>query len=69
MNCVNTKIRFKLLLIQLLIGISTNRYLPAMGTAGFDLLAVNGDNLEPAPPPKIIETKIVLNIDKIEFNS
>jgi hypothetical protein len=37
-------------------GMSTSRYFPAIGTAGFDLLAVKGDNLEPAPPPKIIET-------------
>ena len=42
--------------MQLLMGISTKRYLPAMGTAGFDLLAVNGYNLEPAPPTKIIAT-------------
>ena len=42
--------------MQLLIGISTNLYLPAIGTAGFDLLAVNGDNLDPAPPPNITET-------------
>jgi hypothetical protein len=34
-------------------GISTKRYLPAIGTAGFDLLAVNGYNLVPAPPPRI----------------
>jgi hypothetical protein len=32
---------------------STNRYLPAIGTAGLLLLAVKGYNLEPAPPPKI----------------
>jgi hypothetical protein len=42
--------------MQLLIGISTKRYLPAMGTAGFERLAVKGDNLDPAPPPKIMET-------------
>jgi hypothetical protein len=35
---------------------STKRYLPAMGTAGFDRRAVKGDRREPAPPPKIIET-------------
>jgi hypothetical protein len=39
--------------MQLEIGMSTKRYLPAMGTAGFDRLAVRGYNLVPAPPPKI----------------
>ena len=40
-------------LMQLEIGMSTKRYLPAMGTAGFDRLAVRGYNLVPAPPPKM----------------
>ena len=34
-------------------GISTSLYLPAIGTAGLLLLAVNGYNLDPAPPPNI----------------
>jgi hypothetical protein len=34
---------------------STKRYFPAIGTAGFDLLAVKGDSREPAPPPRIME--------------
>jgi hypothetical protein len=38
---------------QLEIGISTSRYLPPIGTAGFERLAVNGYNLVPAPPPNI----------------
>ena len=41
-------------LIQLEIGISTNRYFPAIGTAGFDRVSVNGYNREPCPPPKIM---------------
>jgi hypothetical protein len=44
------------LLMQLLIGISTNRYLPAMGTAGFERLEVSGYNRLPAPPPRITAT-------------
>jgi hypothetical protein len=40
-------------LIQFEIGISTNRYLPAIGTAGFERLAVRGYNRVPAPPPRI----------------
>src|SRR5215210_5144233 len=51
--CVNTNILLKLLFIQLLIGISTKRYLPAIGTAGLLRLAVRGCNLVPAPPPSI----------------
>jgi hypothetical protein len=39
--------------IQLLMGISTRRYLPAIGTAGFERAAVKGYNLVPAPPPNI----------------
>jgi hypothetical protein len=42
--------------MQLLIGISTNRYLPAMGTAGFERLEVKGYNRLPAPPPRITAT-------------
>jgi hypothetical protein len=56
LNCVNTNILLILLLIQLLIGISTKRYLPAIGTAGFDLVVVKGDNLLPAPPPRMTAT-------------
>ncbi len=33
--------------MQLEIGISTNRYLPAIGTAGFDLFSVNGNRRDP----------------------
>jgi hypothetical protein len=42
--------------MQLLMGISTNLYLPAIGTAGFDRLAVSGYKRLPAPPPKITAT-------------
>src|ERR1700750_1115213 len=53
LNCVNTNMRLISELIQLLMGISTSRYLPAIGTAGFERAAVNGYNLVPAPPPRI----------------
>ena len=53
-TCVNTNIRLILELIQLEIGISTKRYFPAIGTAGFDLIFVSGYNLDPCPPPRII---------------
>jgi hypothetical protein len=38
---------------QFEIGMSTRRYLPPMGTAGFERLAVKGYNLVPAPPPNM----------------
>ena len=41
---------------QFEIGISTSLYFPAIGTAGFDRVAVKGDNLDPCPPPRIIDT-------------
>jgi hypothetical protein len=40
--------------IQFEMGISTKRYLPAMGTAGLLLLAVRGYKRVPAPPPRIM---------------
>jgi hypothetical protein len=48
--------------MQLEMGISTSLYLPAMGTAGLDRLAVSGYNLEPAPPPSIM-LRISFEID------
>src|SRR5882762_9758701 len=60
LNCVSTNIRVIPELRQLEMGISTNRYFPAMGTAGFERLAVRGYNLVPAPPPNIT--------DKISFD-
>ena len=51
--------RLMLLLMQLLMGISTRRYLPAIGTAGLLRLAVNGYNLDPAPPPRMMDNVLV----------
>src|SRR4249919_2127483 len=39
---------------QLLMGISTSRYLPPRGTAGLALSFVSGKSLVPAPPPMMI---------------
>src|SRR6478672_4041818 len=58
LNCVNTNILVMFELIQFEIGISTKRYFPAMGTAGFERLSVNGDNLEPCPPPRIMANTV-----------
>ncbi|MNY08805.1 hypothetical protein D3C86_1416790 [compost metagenome] len=55
LNCVRTKILLSPELRQFEIGISTKRYFPAIGTAGFDLVLVNGNNRLPLPPPKTME--------------
>jgi hypothetical protein len=51
---------------QLEMGISTSRYFPAIGTAGFERLGVSGNNLVPAPPPRITERICLLIADIIE---
>jgi len=51
---------------QLEIGISTSRYLPARGTAGFERRRVRGYSLVPAPPPNIREM-IALDIYYDQF--
>ena len=56
LNCVSTNILFILLLIQLLMGISTNLYFPAIGTAGLERVEVKGDKRLPAPPPRMTAT-------------
>ncbi len=40
--------------MQLLIGMSISRYLPANGTAGLALIFVRGYRRVPAPPPRMI---------------
>src|ERR1051326_2864023 len=51
--CVSTKMRWMSELMQFEIGMSTRRYLPPSGTAGFERVSVSGDRRVPAPPPKI----------------
>ena len=53
LNCVSTNIRTTSEFMQLEIGMSTNLYFPAIGTAGFERVAVSGESREPAPPPNI----------------
>ena len=59
LNCVKTNIRFISELMQFEIGMSTKRYFPAIGTAGFERLSVNGANLEPCPPPRIMANMLL----------
>src|SRR5678816_3505087 len=44
-------------------GISTSRYLPANGTAGFARSLVNGNNRVPWPPPIMTERTLLVLID------
>ncbi len=55
LNCVNTYIRVMPECRQLDIGISTNRYLPAIGTGGFERDAVRGESRLPCPPPNTMQ--------------
>src|SRR5687768_8778 len=58
------RLRFELM--QLEIGISTRRYLPASGTAGLERSLVRGNSREPAPPPIITaRTFTVLGADRL----
>ena len=54
LNWVSTYTLFKPLLMQLLTGMSTSRYLPARGTAGLERSFVSGKRREPAPPPMMM---------------
>ncbi|MNT29362.1 hypothetical protein D3C71_1733200 [compost metagenome] len=56
--CVSTKILLYPEFKQFEIGISTKRYLPAIGTAGFERCSVKGYKRVPRPPPKTIETTL-----------
>src|SRR5687768_6145949 len=51
--CVSTKILRMSELMQFEMGMSTSRYLPPSGTAGFERWSVSGDRRVPAPPPRI----------------
>src|ERR1700760_1974666 len=47
-------------------GISTKRYLPAIGTAGFERVAVSGDKRLPWPPPSTMH--ITFDVILLELN-
>ncbi len=47
-------------LMQLDIGMSTRRYLPASGTAGLARSAVSGNSRVPAPPPMMTLSTLLL---------
>ena len=64
LNCVSTKIRRMSACRQLLIGMSIRRYLPPIGTAGFDRCCVSGKRRVPWPPPRMIaRTSLFIAID------
>src|SRR5438094_2633977 len=47
-------------LMQLEIGMSTRRYLPARGTAGFERSRVSGNTRVPCPPPIMTERTLLV---------
>src|SRR5437762_4801896 len=49
--------------MQLEIGMSTRRYLPARGTAGLARSRVSGNSRFPCPPPMIIERTLLVSAD------
>src|SRR5688572_18313476 len=53
LNCVRIATRKIPELMQLLMGMSIRRYFPAIGTAGFERILVNGCKRVPLPPPII----------------
>src|SRR3954451_24452508 len=55
LNWVSTKIRFRTEWMQFEIGMSINRYFPAIGTAGLLRDLVSGKRRVPRPPPRISE--------------
>src|ERR671910_543249 len=54
LNCVRTKMRLTSECRHELIGMSIRRYLPAIGTAGFDRRSVSGKRRCPRPPPRMM---------------
>src|SRR5690349_7462057 len=49
--------------MQLEMGMSTTRYLPASGTAGLARSLVRGNNRVPCPPPMITESTLLVFAD------
>jgi len=54
--------------MQLLIGMSISRYLPASGTAGLALIFVNGYKRDPFPPPRIMASTLFMNELSINYS-
>src|SRR5664280_1828564 len=50
-------------LMQLEMGISTRRYLPASGTAGLARSLVSGNRRVPCPPPMMTESTLLVLVD------
>ena len=61
-NCLHAGIRRMSACRQPLIGTSIRRYLPPIGTAGLERVAVSGNSREPCPPPRIMASvSLVMN--------
>src|SRR5678815_526398 len=57
--CVSTNVRRMSELMQLESAMSTRRYLPPSGTAGFERCCVSGKRRLPAPPPRMTAKSFV----------
>src|SRR6185295_13439289 len=60
LNWVRTKMRRMSAWRHPLIGTSISRYLPPIGTAGLERVAVSGKSRDPCPPPRIIASVSVV---------
>src|SRR5829696_8964159 len=58
--CVSTNVRRISELMQFESAMSTRRYLPPSGTAGFERCCVSGKRRLPAPPPRITASSLEL---------
>src|SRR5438093_11541081 len=65
LNCVSTYMCLSPELMQLLIGISTMRYLPPSGTAGFERSFVSGKRRVPAPPPMMMASVLSVGAERL----
>src|SRR5262249_42592112 len=66
LNWVRTWIRLNPEFRQLLMGMSTRRYLPPVGTAGLERNLVSGYRRLPTPPPRISTRTSLFGIEPLE---
>src|SRR6059058_1582904 len=66
LNWVRRYTRRRPELMQLEIGMSTRRYLPASGTAGLARSRISGNSRVPCPPPMIMERTLLVLADMRE---
>src|SRR5438477_2654017 len=65
LNCVRTKMRPTSEFKQFEMGMSIRRYLPAMGTAGFERRYVSGKSRVPRPPPRMMASRSLSIVHRV----